>query len=463
MIFKVGDYMIKKIGILFVMLLFLSSNVLAYDYQDFSNKTSVESAISSIYSLKRMYDEMSGIDDNDDEVIYEVANNDSYWWPIGSVETTESDGKLYALGEPEASTITSSFGYRGAVINSSGVRIAGNENHGAIDIATGSGAGNTNVIAAKSGVVVYPTDIANINCRNADPSCTGYGNYVIIQHSDGNYTLYAHLHAGTISVKAGDSVKQGQVIAKMGNSGNSTGPHLHFEIRLGENSSSARVDPLTYIDKDNPRPASSKGDASLDSLLDYINQFEGVGCSGQQSEEGDNYIACLGGDGVTTIGHGVVWESNKGRFQARGINDVSAGTRVAKSVVDDIQLELLTELHDSVVNALSRAGIDGLKDYQINALTSQAYNGGFTVVENSSYGYDFITNWKKYDGHYSFDDIYNHKGSLWYDSLCRPYGPGSAFEGGLKRRRVSEWMMFNDGTMDHLESGFDASKYAWPE
>ena len=86
---------------------------------------------------------------------------------------------------------------------------------------------------------------------------------VIIQHSDGNFTVYAHLEKGTITVKAGDTVRQGQVIAKVGSSGRSTGPHLHFEVREGANNIKNAVDPLNYVDPKDPRPASSSGNFSL--------------------------------------------------------------------------------------------------------------------------------------------------------------------------------------------------------
>jgi len=56
------------------------------------------------------------------------------------------------------------------------------------------------------------------------------GNYVIIDHLNGEFSAYCHLSQGTIAVKAGEAVKQGQVIAKVGNTGNSSAPHLHFQL-----------------------------------------------------------------------------------------------------------------------------------------------------------------------------------------------------------------------------------------
>lgn len=87
--------------------------------------------------------------------------------------------------------------------------------HLAIDIAAGEGAP---IYAADSGVVVY-----------AGPIGGGYGNMIMIDHNNGFHTLYAHL--SVISVRCGQSVGQGNLIGLAGSTGNSTGAHLHFEVR----------------------------------------------------------------------------------------------------------------------------------------------------------------------------------------------------------------------------------------
>ena len=69
----------------------------------------------------------------------------------------------------------------------------------------------------------------------------GYGNVVIIDHSFGLQSFYAHLDS--YSVKTREFVKKGQVVAKSGNTGNSTGPHLHYEIRFY----GVQLDPMNFI------------------------------------------------------------------------------------------------------------------------------------------------------------------------------------------------------------------------
>jgi murein DD-endopeptidase MepM/ murein hydrolase activator NlpD len=95
----------------------------------------------------------------------------------------------------------------------------------------------TNVVAAHGGTVVK----AGGNGAGDGPA---YGNAVVIKHGNGTYSQYAHL--SKINVKIGQVVATGQSIAKSGNTGNSSGPHLHFEIRTTPNYGSA-VNPVAFL------------------------------------------------------------------------------------------------------------------------------------------------------------------------------------------------------------------------
>ena len=73
------------------------------------------------------------------------------------------------------------------------------------------------------------------------------GNYIILDHGNGLFTAY--YHCSSILISQGQTVKQGQVIAKAGHTGNTTGPHLHFEVRTNNNGTVTRQNPLSYVSK----------------------------------------------------------------------------------------------------------------------------------------------------------------------------------------------------------------------
>ena len=110
--------------------------------------------------------------------------------------------------------ISSPFGYRGVKF------------HSGIDI---QGKIGTPITAAKSGKIIFSGFKGD------------YGNCVIIDHGDGFRTLYGH--ASKVYVKEGEFAKAGETIAKIGISGNATGPHLHFEIRINDKA----VNPENYL------------------------------------------------------------------------------------------------------------------------------------------------------------------------------------------------------------------------
>ncbi len=120
----------------------------------------------------------------------------------------------------------------------------GENNHGALDIA-GDGIYGAPVVAARDGVVVSafygcPHDYGKLSSCGCGG---GYGNYVIIEHSDGKTSLYGHL--SQVHVSYGDYVNAGQLIGNVGTTGYSTGPHLHFETKYSTLCDhSQRYDPL---------------------------------------------------------------------------------------------------------------------------------------------------------------------------------------------------------------------------
>ncbi len=122
--------------------------------------------------------------------------------------------------EPTVGRITSPFGYRRNPLG------RGTEFHSGIDIANNRG---TKIKAAGSGVVVF----AGYN--------SGYGRLIVIKHGYGYESMYGHNRK--LLVKVGDHVKKGQIIAEMGSTGRSTGPHLHFEIRYNKKS----INPKTVL------------------------------------------------------------------------------------------------------------------------------------------------------------------------------------------------------------------------
>lgn len=129
----------------------------------------------------------------------------------GKVTTSSNiSGKKISLGislaRPVSGTITSRFGANSSIRVSS---------HTGLDIAAPSG---TPYVAAASGTVTYAGYKGSL------------GNLIVITHSNGVQTYYGH--SSKLYVSAGDTVSQGQTIGAVGSTGNSTGPHLHFEIRV---------------------------------------------------------------------------------------------------------------------------------------------------------------------------------------------------------------------------------------
>ncbi len=143
--------------------------------------------------------------------VVQVAKKTNKYQSTGSVNTslTTSSAKAslgITLIRPVSGIITSRFGAGSSLRRSS---------HTGLDIATSTG---TPIVAAASGTVTFSGYKGS------------YGNMLVISHGNGVQTYYAH--CSKLYVSAGTTVSQGQVVAAVGTTGNSTGPHLHLEVRL---------------------------------------------------------------------------------------------------------------------------------------------------------------------------------------------------------------------------------------
>ena len=189
-----------------------------FEYDEVVTPKDIERFIENIDDQKDVFDVVLGYDTS----VYSSGS----WSSSFNSDGTESFP--LAVG---TYTITSCFGTRVDPITGE----AG-DNHGGIDIAASSG---TPIYSWKSGVVVISS------------MSSSYGNYVVVDHGEINgenfYTLYAHMTQRSVS--AGDTVQAGQQLGTVGSTGNSTGPHLHFEIRTGGTSwlDATRQDPYSTL------------------------------------------------------------------------------------------------------------------------------------------------------------------------------------------------------------------------
>jgi len=166
----------------------------------------------------------NGIDKNDS-----ITKGDIIFVPNGIIKpaVSTSSKTSSSSGKTTVSNTKAPAGYYirpvpGRITSPYGPRKGGF--HYGVDL--GGINGVTPVVAAADGVVSKVLT----GCVSGRSSCGGrYGNYVVIEHPNGTSTMYAHLYS--VSVSVGQSVSQGEKIGVLGNTGRSTGPHLHFEVR----------------------------------------------------------------------------------------------------------------------------------------------------------------------------------------------------------------------------------------
>lgn len=160
-------------------------------------------------------------DDNNDKDVKLQVENDSK--KETELQVNDISNEEYIIPLKDSYTIANHFGVKNNYL----VHNNNNMTHYGIDLATTDG---EDILAVKSGTVVLSAYKGS------------YGNLVIIEHEDGYKTYYTH--CSRLNVNQGEKVNQGDVIAQVGSTGNSTGPHLHFEIRDENNTT---LDPEKYI------------------------------------------------------------------------------------------------------------------------------------------------------------------------------------------------------------------------
>ncbi len=182
-----------------------------------NKKNSLENSVNQKNSLvsnlseeeKKLQDELEEFEKDKKEIQNQLAALAAK--NSGKAVAPSAAGYISPLsGKTKANITTGYYGYSG---------------HTGVDFACAAG---TTVRAVKSGKVVISKALVRSN-----GSYKSYGEYIVIDHDDGTMTLYAHMLPGSRTVSAGQQVSQGQAIGQVGSTGNSTGNHLHFEVRIG--------------------------------------------------------------------------------------------------------------------------------------------------------------------------------------------------------------------------------------
>lgn len=362
----------------------------------------------------------------------QTSGGGRFIWPVP--EYVEAGAKMW-------DQITSTFGNRTHPITGQPGTM-----HNGIDIAHATTA-NAKIVAAASGTVMKASD-----------SGDGYGNCVIIQHSDNYYTLYGHMATGSLLVKVGDKVNAGQQIGTMGSTGNSTGNHLHFEVTKIEGQfsmsayyTSTRLDPCDFFNDDCSPIGGGVGDLSQE-CIDFVWGWEG----------NDDYLRDVKGvlvDNDTTyivytdpaasyhrcVGHGI-------DFDAGGYDEIfhkagystSIGSRIPKEFADKVSLDTMSSRRKEIIEKTS--GLN-LKDCQIDALVCRAYqmgSVGWYYGDTWDYcpGETFSSAYKKWWKQSDFSSSVNYNNAFYVNFMKYVTNGGDI---GVVKRRESEWELFQTG------------------
>lgn len=224
--FLLSQTVICALAVLFVLVLkVLGGEYYTYSREFFDENFNKPINVSQVLSAEQTRDVLTaqstvyGAGGTEEEVQYLKEKSE-----MSDEDTKEIENSgINSMCIPVNGKITSEYSYRIHPI--SGQYLF----HSGLDIGADEG---ENILSALDG------EVTEVDTEGK----TSYGKYIVVSHSDSTSTLYGH--CSKIVAKEGESVKKGEVIAKVGSTGNSTGPHLHFEVRVN----GTRLNPQWFAD-----------------------------------------------------------------------------------------------------------------------------------------------------------------------------------------------------------------------
>ncbi|MDQ7062221.1 MAG: M23 family metallopeptidase [Sulfurimonas sp.] len=159
----------------------------------------------------------------------------SYTWVLGDIDAVHDDSFIYRFPFQKGTSVRVSQGFNGTTTHNGRSKYA-------IDFAMPTG---TKIYAARAGVVVKIKE--NSNKGGYAKEFSSYGNYVTIEHEDATFATYYHLKQYGALVRVGDKVKKGALIAYSGNTGYSSGPHLHFAVFKANSATSTQTIKIKFL------------------------------------------------------------------------------------------------------------------------------------------------------------------------------------------------------------------------
>lgn len=324
------------------------------------------------------------------------------------------------------------------------------------------GEGQNNILASKDGEIVEVTG-------NKKETYS-----VLIKHEGEYYTRYSNLKSIESSIKKGAKVKQNDILGVMGENPETKKLYLDFQIYKDGYSITNLVDPLDYfitepeygsIDpttiENTPSgyKFSSVKSGGLSLVTEYLHEWEWGGDGPTTTPDGKRYYI----QSDLAVGYGVDIDDSglEDEFRAAGYS-VYVGEEVDKDFVDAIEKRIINSNLDQIRDYVS--GLN-LKEYQIHALLTRSYNMGVSgamdgITEYGPYSpLNFVESYEKYYNPAEDDKLYgtkepNFEHKLYTEYMQHVINAGSIYEEGLRRRRQSEWRLFQTGYYDNIDKQY---------